>query len=130
MRTAALDLADLHSVESFNRSRHGPLDSLVAHAHANAGAMALPTRSRSADGWEMQLAANFLGRFALAEAPLPALRAAGSARLVVSSAHRTEPFGFEEPPLHPAPLRPLDGRRSVQDRWRAPGDGCRTALGN
>jgi NAD(P)-dependent dehydrogenase (short-subunit alcohol dehydrogenase family) len=56
-----LDLADLDSVRAFTGAWRGPLDILVA----NAGIMALPTRQLSANGWELQLATNFLGHFAL-----------------------------------------------------------------
>ncbi|WP_331764566.1 SDR family NAD(P)-dependent oxidoreductase [Streptomyces anthocyanicus] len=104
VRIAALDLADLHSVDAFVRNWQGPLDVLVA----NAGVMALPTRTLSADGWEMQLAVNFLGHHALAEALRPALRAAGTARLVVvsSGAHRTVPFDFDDPHFTRRPYDP------------------------
>ncbi|MGW7571657.1 SDR family NAD(P)-dependent oxidoreductase [Streptomyces tendae] len=104
VRIAALDLADLHSVDVFVRNWQGPLDVLVA----NAGVMALPTRTLSADGWEMQLAVNFLGHYALAEALRPALRAAGTARLVVvsSGAHRTVPFDFDDPHFTRRPYDP------------------------
>lgn len=104
VRLAPLDLADLHSVDTFARAWQGPLDVLVA----NAGIMALPTRTLNEDGWEMQLATNFLGHFALAEALRPALRAAGSARLVVvsSGAHRTVPFDFDDPHFAQRPYDP------------------------
>ncbi len=84
----ALDLADLASVRSFAAE--------VAAAHPeihvlinNAGVMAIPL-ARTADGFEMQLGTNHLGHFALTGLLLPALRAAGDARVVnVSSlAHK------------------------------------------
>ncbi|BBG00319.1 MULTISPECIES: oxidoreductase [Pseudonocardia] len=55
-----LDLADLTSVRECAASIDGPVDVLVN----NAGVMALP-RARTTDGFEMQLAVNFLGHFAL-----------------------------------------------------------------
>ncbi|WP_351227444.1 SDR family NAD(P)-dependent oxidoreductase [Streptomyces sp. NPDC002133] len=95
VRVAALDLADLASVDSFARAWRGPLDILVA----NAGIMALPDRTVTAQGWEMQLATNYLGHFALATALHAPLREAGSARIVAvsSGAHLWAPFDFDDP---------------------------------
>ncbi|GGX90811.1 hypothetical protein GCM10010358_51010 [Streptomyces minutiscleroticus] len=103
----ALDLSDLASVAAFARAWEHPLDILVA----NAGVMALPSRRTSAEGWEMHLAVNHLGHFALASALHGALRAAGSARLVVvsSGAHRDAPFDFDDPHFERRPY----------DRWAA-----------
>jgi NAD(P)-dependent dehydrogenase (short-subunit alcohol dehydrogenase family) len=86
--TMALDLADLGSVRAFAAAyaeRHQRLELLVN----NAGVMGLPHR-RSADGFELQMATNHLGPFALTGLLLPALLAAPEARVVpVSSlAHR------------------------------------------
>lgn len=55
----------------------------------NAGVMALPRREVTADGFEMQLATNYLGHFALTGRLLPLLKA-GRARVVQLSsiAHR------------------------------------------
>jgi NAD(P)-dependent dehydrogenase (short-subunit alcohol dehydrogenase family) len=77
-----LDLADLSSVREFagdvGRDR---VDVLVN----NAGVMALPPR-RSVDGFELQLATNHLGPFALTGLLLPALlRRPGSRVVAVSS---------------------------------------------
>ncbi|MFJ9351261.1 SDR family NAD(P)-dependent oxidoreductase [Streptomyces sp. NPDC101237] len=95
VRAAALDLSDLASVDAFARAWRGPLDILVA----NAGIMALPALSLTPAGWEMQLATNYLGHFALATGLHAALRGSGSARIVVvsSGAHRNVPFDFEDP---------------------------------
>ncbi|MEU9371825.1 SDR family NAD(P)-dependent oxidoreductase [Streptomyces avermitilis] len=95
VRAEALDLADLASIDSFARAWRGPLDILVA----NAGIMALPTRTVTERGWEMQLATNFLGHFALATALHAPLHEAGAARIVVvsSGAHRKAPFDFDDP---------------------------------
>lgn len=105
----ALDLADLDSVGAFAKAWQGPLDILVA----NAGVMALPTREVTAQGWEMQLAVNHLGHFALATALHGGLRASGSARLVIvsSGAHRSAAFDFEDPQFERRPY----------DRWTAYG---------
>ncbi|TWD17622.1 NAD(P)-dependent dehydrogenase (short-subunit alcohol dehydrogenase family) [Streptomyces sp. T12] len=90
-----LDLADLSSVASFVQQWHGPLDMLVG----NAGIMAVPSLHLNDQGWELQLATNFLGHFALATGLHPALRQAGEARIVMvsSGAHRKIPFDFEDP---------------------------------
>ncbi|MFI8004719.1 SDR family NAD(P)-dependent oxidoreductase [Streptomyces sp. NPDC086010] len=92
---AALDLSDLASVEAFTRAWHGSLDLLVA----NAGIMALPQKEVTREGWELQLATNFLGHFALATALHGALAKSGAARIVVvsSGAHRQAPFNFDDP---------------------------------
>jgi NAD(P)-dependent dehydrogenase (short-subunit alcohol dehydrogenase family) len=83
----ALDLAELASVRAFAERWGGrPLHLLIA----NAGVMAVPVRRTTPDGFELQLATNFLGHFALAGRLLPNLRAA-SARIVALSslAHLT-----------------------------------------
>ncbi len=55
-----LDLADLSSVRAFAAELEGDVDVLIN----NAGVMAVP-RSKTADGFEMQLGTNHLGHFAL-----------------------------------------------------------------
>ncbi|MEU4336077.1 SDR family NAD(P)-dependent oxidoreductase [Micromonospora lupini] len=104
VRSAALDLADLASVDAFVAAWRGPLDALVA----NAGIMALPTRQLSAQGWELQLATNYLGHFALAVGLHDNLRAAGTARVVVvsSGAHLGAPFDVEDPQFERRPYDP------------------------
>jgi NAD(P)-dependent dehydrogenase (short-subunit alcohol dehydrogenase family) len=77
----ALDLADPRSVRAFVAGWDGPLDGLVA----NAGVMALPTRQLNPQGWELQLATNFLGHFELVTGLHAALAAAGGRVAVVSS---------------------------------------------
>ncbi|MGW5668583.1 SDR family NAD(P)-dependent oxidoreductase [Micromonospora sp. NPDC003776] len=100
VRAAALDLADLASVGAFAAGWQGPLHALVA----NAGIMALPNRQLTDAGWELQLATNYLGHFALARS----LRAAGSARVVVvsSGAHLREAFDFGDPQFARQPYDP------------------------
>jgi NAD(P)-dependent dehydrogenase (short-subunit alcohol dehydrogenase family) len=109
VRACRLDLADLATVRDLARSWEGPLHALVA----NAGIMALPHLVRSPEGWEMQLATNFLGHFALATGLLPALRQAGAARIVAvsSGAHRRHPLDFDDPHFE----------RTPYDRWVAYG---------
>ncbi|MFJ3762100.1 SDR family NAD(P)-dependent oxidoreductase [Streptomyces sp. NPDC090080] len=104
VRAEALDLSDLDSVDAFARAWRGPLDILVA----NAGIMALPELVLTPGGWEMQLATNHLGHFALATGLHAALRDAGSARIVIvsSGAHRNAPFDFDDPHFARRPYDP------------------------
>lgn len=89
-----LDLADLASVEAFARDWSGPLHILVN----NAGIMALPERTLSVTGHELQFATNHLGHFALSLALHSALVAARGARIVSvsSSAHLLSPVIFDD----------------------------------
>jgi NAD(P)-dependent dehydrogenase (short-subunit alcohol dehydrogenase family) len=107
VRTAPLDLADLRSVAGFVQGWEGPLHGLIA----NAGIMALPERLTAPSGWEMQLATNYLGHFALAVGLQSSLRAAGNGRVVTvsSTAHLRSAFDFEDPQFE----------RREYDRWSA-----------
>jgi NAD(P)-dependent dehydrogenase (short-subunit alcohol dehydrogenase family) len=91
---AALDLASRASIASFAAGWQGPLHILVN----NAGIMALPNLSRTAEGWELQFATNHLGHFALACGLRDALAAAGNARIVSvsSNSHRRSPVVFDD----------------------------------
>ncbi|MGC4756713.1 SDR family NAD(P)-dependent oxidoreductase [Micromonospora trifolii] len=104
VRSSALDLADLASVDAFVAAWQGPLDVLVA----NAGIMAIPTRQLTAVGWELQLATNHLGHFALARGLHDNLRAAQAARVVMvsSGAHLAAPFDFDDPQFERRPYDP------------------------
>ena len=88
VRFEALDLSRQASVAEFAQrflDDGRPIDILVN----NAGVMMLPTREVTEDGFEMQLATNYMGHFALTARLLPLLRA-GKARVVQLSsiAHR------------------------------------------
>jgi NAD(P)-dependent dehydrogenase (short-subunit alcohol dehydrogenase family) len=109
VRAAHLDLADLDSVRGLVDAWSGPLDILVA----NAGVMAIPDLQRTPGGWELQLATNYLGHFALAVGLHDALRSAGAARVVVvsSGAHRR----------HPVDLADLNFEHTPYDPWTAYG---------
>ncbi|MEV6240691.1 SDR family oxidoreductase [Lentzea sp. NPDC051838] len=79
-----LDLADQASVRAFAEGliadgRH--LDVLVN----NAGVMNVPSRTETVDGFELQLASNFLGPFALTIRLLPLLLAAPAPRVATMS---------------------------------------------
>ncbi|MFJ3875853.1 oxidoreductase [Streptomyces sp. NPDC090077] len=76
-----LDLSSLASVRAFADAWDRPLDVLVN----NAGIMAVP-EARSADGFEMQLATNHLGPFALTNLLLPHIT--DRIVTVASNAHR------------------------------------------
>lgn len=93
VRVAALDLADLASVDAFVAAWEGPLHILVA----NAGVMDTPP-GLTAQGWETQFGTNHLGHFALATGLHGALAAAGDARVVVvsSSGHAASPIHFDD----------------------------------
>ncbi|HEY6594433.1 MAG TPA: SDR family NAD(P)-dependent oxidoreductase [Asanoa sp.] len=93
VRVARLELADPASVRAFVADWVVPLHMLVD----NAGVMASPLM-RTAEGWEMQLATNHLGRFALATGLHDALAAAGGARVasVSSAAHLRSPVVFDD----------------------------------
>ncbi|WP_426038977.1 SDR family oxidoreductase [Brevundimonas sp. DC300-4] len=96
VRFEALDLASQASVTAFSDRVLGqgrPIDILVN----NAGVMALPEREVTVDGFEMQLATNYLGHFALTARLLPLLKA-GQARVVQLSsiAHRRGRIQFDD----------------------------------
>ncbi|RDI29671.1 SDR family oxidoreductase [Lentzea flaviverrucosa] len=79
-----LDLADQASVRTFAEeliAEGEPLDVLVN----NAGVMNVPARTETVDGFELQLASNFLGPFALTVRLLPLLLAAPAPRVVTMS---------------------------------------------
>jgi NAD(P)-dependent dehydrogenase (short-subunit alcohol dehydrogenase family) len=107
VRAVEIDLADLDSIAGFVGGWQGPLDALIA----NAGVMALPMRRTTAQGWELQLATNYLGHFALAAGLHDNLRAAGAARVVVvsSTAQLRSPFNFDDPHFE----------HRAYDRWSA-----------
>jgi NAD(P)-dependent dehydrogenase (short-subunit alcohol dehydrogenase family) len=89
-----LDLADPASAAAFAATWTGPLDLLIN----NAGVMALPDLQLTPRGWEMQLATNHLGHFALALGLHEALAAAGDARIVSLSSrgHLRSPVIFDD----------------------------------
>jgi NAD(P)-dependent dehydrogenase (short-subunit alcohol dehydrogenase family) len=72
---AALDLSSLASIRAFAAqevARQRPLHVLIN----NAGVMAVPTRTLTSDGFEMQFGTNVLGHFALTGLLWPALELA------------------------------------------------------
>ena len=93
VRGAHLDLTDLDSVDAFVDAWQGPLDVLVN----NAGVMDTPHRTTK-HGWELQLATNHLGHFALTLGLHDALAAANGARVVSvsSSGHGSSPVVLDD----------------------------------
>jgi NAD(P)-dependent dehydrogenase (short-subunit alcohol dehydrogenase family) len=91
-----LDLASLASVRAF-ANEYLLLDRPLHILINNAGVMATP-ESRTADGFEMQFGTNHVAHFALTAALLPALRAAGAARVVSLSSigHRRSDIHFDD----------------------------------
>jgi len=97
VRVAALDLANQASVATFVQNWTGPLHLLIN----NAGVIP-STLSRTAEGWELQFATNYLGHFALSLGLHGALAAGarerGEARIVSvsSTAHMRSPIVFDD----------------------------------
>ena len=100
-----LDLADQRSVRRFVERWDEPLHILVN----NAGIMALQELERTPEGWEIQLATNFIGHFALTVGLHDALAAADGARIVSlsSSAHMISPVIFDDLHFRFLPYTPL-----------------------
>ena len=97
VRVAVIDLADQAAVASFVQTWNGPLHLLIN----NAGVIT-PALSRTAEGWELQFATNYLGHFALSRGLHSALAAGagerGEARIVslTSGAHMRSPIVFDD----------------------------------
>jgi NAD(P)-dependent dehydrogenase (short-subunit alcohol dehydrogenase family) len=93
----SLDTARLASVREFAARWHEkrrPVDVLLL----NAGIASVPRREESADGFERQLATNYLGHFALTGLLLPALVQSAATRIVpvASIAHRSARLHFDD----------------------------------
>jgi NAD(P)-dependent dehydrogenase (short-subunit alcohol dehydrogenase family) len=100
-----LELADRASVAAFVAGWDGPLHVLVN----NAGIMALPERTLTREGVELQLATNHLGHFQLATGLHDALAAAAGARVVSvsSSGHLQCPVLFDDLAFDFVPYSPF-----------------------
>ena len=90
-----IDTASLASVHAFAQAwpAEAPIDRLVL----NAGIAAVPRREESADGFERQLATNYLGHFALTGLLLPVLSPSARVVSVASLAHRSGTIRFDDP---------------------------------
>ncbi len=108
---AAMDLADLQTVEKFTReydeTKRG-LDILIN----NAGIMACP-EGRVGPGWERQFGTNHLGHMAMSLALAPSMQRADSARVVClsSTGHVRSDVRWDDPHF----------RNSPYDKWEAYG---------
>jgi NAD(P)-dependent dehydrogenase (short-subunit alcohol dehydrogenase family) len=104
-----LDLASLASVRAFverTLAKVRPLHILIS----NAGIMA-PPLYYTEDGFESQFGTNHMGHFALTAGLLPALKAAGTARVVSLSSigHRRSGMHFEDLNFRELPYDPFIG---------------------
>ncbi|MGP0175124.1 SDR family oxidoreductase [Pseudomonas sp. NCHU5208] len=81
LRFEQVDLADLASVRNLAQRLNDENDALDVLIN-NAAIMAPPQRGVSRDGFELQLATNFLGHFALTGLLLPSLRQSPDPRVV------------------------------------------------
>ncbi|MBZ5738614.1 oxidoreductase [Nocardioides mangrovi] len=89
----ALDLADQASVAAYAASLAGrPIDLLIG----NAAVMACP-ETRLGNGWELQLATNHLGHFALVNRLLPQLVPGGRVVSVSSTGHHLSDIRWDDP---------------------------------
>jgi NAD(P)-dependent dehydrogenase (short-subunit alcohol dehydrogenase family) len=98
LEIAKLDMADLNSIKAFAESFVAggrKLDMLIN----NAGVMALPQRTPTAQGFEMQFGTNHLGHFALTGELMPALLKTPGSRVVTvaSIAHKGGRMQYEDP---------------------------------
>jgi NAD(P)-dependent dehydrogenase (short-subunit alcohol dehydrogenase family) len=98
LEIAQLDMADLNSIKAFAESFVAggrKLDMLIN----NAGVMALPQRTPTAQGFEMQFGTNHLGHFALTGELMPALLKTPGSRVVTvaSIAHKGGRMQYEDP---------------------------------
>jgi NAD(P)-dependent dehydrogenase (short-subunit alcohol dehydrogenase family) len=105
----AMDLMDPRSIDNFATefiNTGKPLHILIN----NAGIMWVPLR-RDSRGFESQLSTNHFGHFQLTARLWPALKKAGSARVVnVSSfGHQMAPFNFEDPHFNHRAYETLHG---------------------
>ncbi|MCW1100129.1 SDR family NAD(P)-dependent oxidoreductase [Streptomyces sp. RS2] len=114
VEVAGMELSDPASVAAFAAQWKGPLHLLIN----NAGIMALPERTLSGDGHELQFATNHLGHFALAAGLHTALAAGasdtvsavlGGARVVSLSSrgHLRAGIDFEDIDFTRRPYDPL-----------------------
>ena len=109
-----LDLADLSSVKRCARQLRNELDKIDV-LMLNAGVMAIPERSITADGFEAHMSINHLGHFALTGLLLPLLQRAPLARVVSvsSTAHLFGDLDFQDLML---------ANEGNYERWRAYGN--------
>lgn len=105
----AMDLTDPASIDAF-AEKFLATGSALHLLINNAGIMWVPLR-RDSRGYESQLSTNHLGHFRLTARLWPALKKAGSARVVnVSSyGHQIAPFDFDDPNFERCEYETLQG---------------------
>lgn len=107
VEVGVVDLASLASVRAFV-DRYLALGRPLHILINNAGVMATP-QSYTEDGFELQFGTNHIGHFALAAGLMPALRAAGHARVVSLSSigHRRSDIDFDDLNFRERPYDPF-----------------------
>lgn len=111
VKTRAMDLADLASVQAFAADVTGHWDRVDLLIN-NAGIMACP-ETRVGPGWEAQFAVNHIGHFVLTRELASCLKKAQGARVVSLSSlgHKRSPIRFED----------IHFRDSDYEKWEAYG---------
>ena len=99
-----LDVSDLTSVRKFAGSWAGPLDILVN----NAGVMDVPA-GRTADGFDVQTATNYLGPFVLTQLLLPSIT--DRVVSVTSQLHRLAKLNIDDIDWRTRTYRPMQAYR-------------------
>ncbi|MFT7684698.1 MAG: NAD(P)-dependent dehydrogenase (short-subunit alcohol dehydrogenase family) [Candidatus Azotimanducaceae bacterium] len=128
VKAMQLDLSSLESIQSFSKSwlsENNELHILIN----NAAIMACP-ESKTNDGFEAQFGTNHLGHFSLTTQLLPALKRAGSSRVVClsSTGHFLSPVVFDDINFEARPYDPWSSygqsktacalmARAIQDRY-------------
>ncbi|KAF4540639.1 Retinol dehydrogenase [Lasiodiplodia theobromae] len=102
-RTLQLDLASLASVREAAAHVTEPLHLIIN----NAGVMNIPTRTLTADGFEMHFAVNYLGAFLFTNLLVPRLVQGARVVMVVSNGYALSPVRFSD--------YNFDGRDSLPD---------------
>ncbi|SNY41100.1 SDR family NAD(P)-dependent oxidoreductase [Paractinoplanes atraurantiacus] len=97
-----LDLSDGENVLDFAKKWTKPIDAVIA----NAGIMAVPERKTTKNGWELQLATNFLGHFALITGLREHLAEDARIVLVSSGAQLRAGVDFDDPHFERRPYDP------------------------
>ncbi|MEU8818775.1 SDR family NAD(P)-dependent oxidoreductase [Actinoplanes sp. NPDC048796] len=97
-----LDLSDLEKTRDFTKKWTKPLDAVIA----NAGIMAVPERRTAQNGWELQLATNFLGHYALITGLRQHLTDDARIVLVSSGAQLRAGVDFDDPHFERRPYDP------------------------
>ena len=128
VKAMQLDLGSLDSVEAFSKNWLSENDELHILIN-NAAIMACP-ETKTSDGFEAQFGTNHIGHFLLTTQLMPALKNAGSARVVClsSTGHFLSPVIFDDINFENRPYDPWSSygqsktacalmARAIQDRY-------------